>query len=542
MRRDFETFASRRYDVLVVGGGIHGLFAAYEAAGRGLSVGLVESSDFGGGVTFNHQRTLHGGLRALQSGNLLKAGRQIRERRTWAIIAPHLVRPLPFLIGTYRRPKRSRMALRAGLAIYDVLGRRRNARVEPELHLPRTRLESRAATRALFPGISEDGLTGGAVWYDYQTCYPERLTWCVALGAAGYGARLLNYAEAVGPLRENGRVRGCTVRDAVSGRSADVVADCTVLAPGSRLSALHAQWGLGDAPPVLRALNALVDRPARDIALAGASASGRMLTAVPWSGCVLVGTHQSAGPVDASETGPPGGCVEELLAEANSAFPTLGLAPRDVRLVHYGLTPAVVRSGRAELMPDHRVLRHSRRGVRGVISIVGVKYTTARLAAAEAVDTALADLSRKANPSRSATDQLPHAGITDAEGRVLEQARDLGVELDSGVVAHLTGWYGDEAASVVAHGAESVGLERLTAGTPVLACEVTYAAEHAAVTRLADVVLRRTALSQAGRPEPGAVERAADLLTSHFGWTEDRRRRELSAVEAAFPKPDATEA
>jgi len=542
MRRDFDAFASRRFDVLVVGGGIHGLFAAYEAAGRGLSVGLVESGDFGGGVSFNHQRTLHGGLRALQSGNLLKAARQIRERRTWAVIAPHLVRPLPFLVGTYRRPKRSRTVLRIGLAVYDTLGRRRNAGVEPELHLPRTRLESRAATRALFPGIGDGGLTGGAVWYDYQTRHPERLTWCVALGAAQHGARLLNYAEAVSPIRQNGRVRGCTVRDAMTGATADVEAECTILAPGSRLGALHGQWGLGDAPPVLRALNVLVDRPARDIALAATSASGRMLTAVPWAGRVLVGTHQSAEPVDASEASPPTASLQELLAEANSAFPALALEEADVRLVHHGLTPATVRSGRAELLPDHRVLRHARRGVPGVISIVGVKYTTARLAASEAVDAALADLSRKAGPSRSAADRLPHAGITDSEGRVLERARHLGVELDTAIVTHLTGWYGDEAASVVVHGAESGGLEQLTAGQPVLVCEITYAAEHASVMHLSDVVLRRTALSQAGHPEPGAIERAADVLAARLGWTEDRRRTEIAAAEAAFPKLDAIEA
>ena len=144
MQRHFDALGGRRLDLLVVGGGIHGLFAAYEAASRGLSVALVETRDFGGGVTFNHQRTLHGGLRALQSGNLLKARRQIAERRTWAIIAPHLVRPLPFLVGTYRFTSRSRTVFRLGFAVYDTLGRRRNAGVAPELHLPRTRLESRA--------------------------------------------------------------------------------------------------------------------------------------------------------------------------------------------------------------------------------------------------------------------------------------------------------------------------------------------------------------------------------------------------------------
>src|SRR6476646_9291666 len=126
MPRNVEDLARGRYDVLVVGGGIHGLFAAYDAAQRGLSVALVERGDFGSGLSFNHQRTLHGGLRALQTANLLKTRAQIRERRMWARIAPHLVRPLPFLIGTYRGGKRSRLAFKAGFMLYDFLGRSRN--------------------------------------------------------------------------------------------------------------------------------------------------------------------------------------------------------------------------------------------------------------------------------------------------------------------------------------------------------------------------------------------------------------------------------
>src|SRR5579862_5662303 len=103
MRGDFTTVGSdelgrQRFDLLVVGGGIHGLFAAYDASLRGLSVALVERSDFASGLSFNHQRTLHGGLRSLQAGNLARSREQIRERRAWAVMAPHLVRSLPFII------------------------------------------------------------------------------------------------------------------------------------------------------------------------------------------------------------------------------------------------------------------------------------------------------------------------------------------------------------------------------------------------------------------------------------------------------------
>src|SRR5262245_2244783 len=114
MPRDLDALAGAKYDMLVIGGGIHGLFAAYDAASRGLSTALIERSDFGSGLSFNHQRTLHGGLREMQSGNIGKVHQQMLERRTWARIAPHLLRPLPFLVATSGWTTHSRSAVRVG--------------------------------------------------------------------------------------------------------------------------------------------------------------------------------------------------------------------------------------------------------------------------------------------------------------------------------------------------------------------------------------------------------------------------------------------
>ena len=120
--RDFEALGETTYDVLVVGGGIHGLATALDAAARGLTVALVEAGDFAAATSFNHQRTAHGGLRSLQSGRLGHARESIRERRALARIAPRLLRPLPFLIGTYRSVIKSRPALRAAFRHRSLAG------------------------------------------------------------------------------------------------------------------------------------------------------------------------------------------------------------------------------------------------------------------------------------------------------------------------------------------------------------------------------------------------------------------------------------
>jgi len=531
MPRDLDQLTAQPHDVLVVGGGIHGLFAAYDAALRGLRVALVERSDFGSGLSFNHQRTLHGGLRALEKGRLLLTRRQIAERRTWAQIAPHLIRPLPFLVGTYRGSRRSRLVIGAGFRVYDLLGRSRNHGVSPELHLPRTRLESAAATTRLFPGVNGKRLTGGAVWYDYRTHHPDRLTWTVALAAARAGAVLANHVEALGPLGGDGRVEGARVRDVLTGGEHDIRAAVTILAAGSHLGPVMRAFGAGNGPPMLRAMNLLVDRPARDIALAAPSPQGRMLTAVPWAGRVLVGTHQSSSVIEPTDAAPPDEAVEAFLAEANATFPALGASARDIRVVQHGLTPAVVRADRPELMPESRVAV----GPGSVVSIIGVKYTTARLTAADAVTAACRLTGRSAGRCRTGDQPLPHAGIADVEGRLIETLRPLGLSLDHEVLDHLTGWYGTEASEVVSFAA-AAGLTGLLPGEqPILEGEIAYAVEHGAAVRLADAVLRRTPLGSAGHPGRPALERAAQLMGERLGWTVDEQAAELAALERFYP-------
>jgi glycerol-3-phosphate dehydrogenase len=537
MKRDLDALTRARFDLLVIGGGIHGLFAAYDAAQRGLSVALVERADFGSGLSFNHQRTLHGGLRALQHGNVRKTRLQIDERRAWGRIASHLVSPLPFLVGTYGWTTRSRLALGAGLAVYDFVGRRRNRNLPLELHLPKTRLESAATTRRLSAGITEDGLTGGAIWYDYQTRHPDRLSWTVALAAEQAGARLVNYVEATAALTDpTGKLRGAGLRDLETGRSVEVEAGTVLIAAGSSTGEIVQRFGGRGAFPLLRAMNLLLNRPARDIATAAPGASGRMLTAVPWRGFLLVGTDQSTDLVEAPESGPPDAAVSAFLQDLNAAFPKLRAELKDVRFVHHGLVPAVSRNGRADLLPDPRIVRHSSEGAPRIVSLAGTKYTTARWAAERAIDIVCGVLNKSAGRCRTGLTPLPHASIADVEGRLTEAQRDLHIELERDVAEHLASWYGTEAPAVLRYAAAKDLRDRLSAGNPVLAGEIAYAVEHAAATHLSDAVLRRTALGSAGHPGSESLRHAAEIMGRKLGWDVSRQTEEIARMEAVYPR------
>ena len=535
MPRDLVGLSRARYDLLVVGGGIYGLFLAYEGASRGLSVALVERDDFGSGLSFNHQRTVHGGLRALERGDLVAARQQIAERRMWAVIAPHLVRPLAFLVGTYRFTKRSRLAIGAGFALYDRLGRQRNAGLPPALHLPGSALWSVARTRDVFPDIVARGLTGGAVWYDYQARHPDRLNWTVAQAAMQAGAVLTSYAEAVLPLVEAGRVVGARVRDTLDGSTCDIQARATVVAAGSSVGDVLRRFGADQAtiPPLVRAANLVLDRPAPPMAIAAPGPSGRMLTAVPWQESMLVGTWQSSEPIASSTPQTAAApALDALLTDVNATFPALQATIRDVRLIHHGLTPAVVRNGRADLLPASRLLAPDTGTRPGLFAVIGVKFTTARQTAEFVIDRIGRELNQSLQPSRTASTPLPYAVQPDGAAVLPQDASLRG--LASPTRAPLLDWYGLEAANVAAFAVARGLTDPLDPGTRVIGGEIAYAAAHARATRLADAVLRRTGLGATGPPGQAALARAAEIMGAALHWTADRRAEEVARVLARY--------
>jgi glycerol-3-phosphate dehydrogenase len=533
--RDPARVASTSYDLVVIGGGIHGLAIAYDAASRGLRTALVERSDFGSGLSFNHQKTVHGGLRALQTFNVQRAREGIRERRTLARIAPWLLRPLPFLMGTYRSATRGRLALRAGFKLESWLGRKRNEGVEPELHLPAPRLVSKAATQRLFPGIDQRHLTGGAQWYDYQMTESDRLTIAFASAADAAGADLLNYVEAVAPILSEGRVAGIRVRDALTGVEADVGAAVVVNAAGGQAGVVMRMLGVERPFPVLKALNLVTSRRASDIALAAPS-EGRMLTLVPWRGRALIGTGQSsaqAQPIDGAVSHAE---VDAFIARANAAFPALELQPQDVTLVHQGLVPAATgNNGEFDLLPASQIFDHAADGRRGAFTVAAAKYTTARLTAERLVRLAGARLGRRLPPSRTDSRVLPGGGIADHEALAIETARDARIELRPHVTRRLIEHYAEQAAEIVRLMASDSSLRNpLVPESPVVAAEVAYAVRAEMAVRLSDIVIRRLGLGDAGHPGAPLVGAAASIAASELGWDAGRTRAEIDEVDRFY--------
>jgi len=534
--RDTQRFETGEYDLLVVGGGVYGLAIAYDAASRGLKTALIEASDFGSGASFNHQKTVHGGLRSLQSGRLDRAREAIHERRALGRIAPWFLRPLPFLVGTYRSAVKSRVALRGAFRVDAWLGRHRNVGVEPELHLPRPKLLSKAATLRLFAGVKPQNLTGGAQWYDYQIVESERLALAFAAAADLSRADIANYVEATGAIKQNGRVTGVTARDTEDDRELTIRAKLTVNAAGARAGEVMALFGVNRPHPLLKAMNLVTSKPASDIALAAPTAGGRMLTQVPWRGRAVIGTAHSDTLVDphALEVTPRE--LETFIAQANEAFPALKLTREDVRLVHRGAVPAALnRAGQPELRSAPEIRDHAKDGVAGAMTVIGVKYTTARGVAERAVDVAGSILGRRLSRCRTATTPLPGAAIADHEALAIETARAAAMELPQPVTRHLSALYAESSAAIVRLIADRPELgEPVAPGWETLRAEVVHVIRHEMALHLTDIVVRRTALGSSGHPGAEAVVGCGRMAAQELGWSPERLEQEIAAVEAVY--------
>ena len=535
MVRDLDTLAGRTFDVLVVGGGIYGLTIAYDAAQRGLAVALVERNDFGSGTSFNHLRTIHGGLRYLQSLNVSRARESIHERRATARIAPHAVRPLPFAVPLYRSLMRGRLAMRAGFALDRLVAFDRNRGVLPSHRLPGGRVVSRSHAAQRFPGLKRQGLTGAAVFYDYVTTEPDRFVFSFALAAAEHGAVLANHVEATALLTDGKRVTSVSVRDALGTRTLEIGARLVVNATGGRVDGLLKPLGISTGIPTLKAMNLVTTRDAGDEALGGRTAAGRNLFLVPWRGRALFGTWESDRTCDPDDTGVNERDVAAFIAELNQAFPALDLTLADVTLVHRGVVPAAVNGASVGLEGHEQIRDHAANGYEGLLSVAGTKFTTARSVAERVTDTLFQKLKETPVACRTGTTPLPGGSLRDIGLAIADARREFDEGLPADTIPHLIGAYGSRYRDVmeIASG-RADWRTRLAPDSPVIGAQLVLAARKEMAPTLADIVIRRTPLGALGHPGDAAIVRAAAVVGTELGWTEDRRRAEIAGVDAFY--------
>ena len=557
MRRDLHSLSRSSYDVAVVGGGIHGICALHEAARRGLSACLIERGDFVGATSSNSLKTIHGGLRYLQHADFGRMRESIRERARLLRIAPHLVRPLAFVLPTRGHGLHSKPVMRAALLLNDVIGFDRSAGVIPGRVIPRGRVIGRAEIAALVPGldVARGELTGGAVWYDCQVTNTERLAFAYLHSAVAAGGVCANYVEATGLLLKDGRVLGVKAKDALGGDRFEIRARAVVNAAGPWVDRLLRELPAASATRrfhTSKAFNLVTRRLHASHAVgfrvptafsdsdAMFNKGDRLFFVVPWKQFSLIGTRHLPYRGDPDQFAVTEADVELFLAEINAACPAAGLTRADVVAVLGGMLPETprARSGEVQLVKHSSIHDHSADGAQGLFSVVGVKWTTARATGAKALDAVEAQLRPGAERRRAPEAPLYGGEIEDLERFFQLEEAQRPASVSPASMRHLLENYGTTAREVLAYVRRDPELGReLGEGSPVIAAEAVFAVEHEMAQRLSDVAQRRTELSVGGHPGREALGRCAELMGSHLAWGRQRCEAEVDRADAALRGP-----
>lgn len=512
-------------DVLVIGGGITGAGVALDAVTRGLSTAVVEAQDWASGTSSRASKLVHGGLRYLQMLDFKLVREALTERELLlTTIAPHLVRPLPFLYPI-RHGIFERLFVGAGIALYDTmagLGSRRS--VPWHRHLGRKRLAE------AFPGLDPKA-AGGAIEYWDANVDDARFTLTVLRTAVDHGVSAASRTQVVDLTKdEHGRVNGAILADLETGTTFPVRARSVISSTGVWTEEAQS---LADETGGLRVLASkgihIVVPRERIEGTVGLilQTEKSVLFVIPWSRYWVIGTTDTPWDQDLVNPVATAADIDYVIDRANRVLAD-PIDRSDVVGTWAGLRPLLqpgTKDGTtsAKVSREHTVASPAP----GLVVIAGGKFTTYRVMAEDAVDFALGDAAKQ-NPSVTSGIQLLGAtGLEAATREVTSAATRFG--WSAALVDHLLHRYGSNTLEILAICDDDPELALPLTGAPAyLRAEVLYAITHEGALHVDDIIERRTRLvyEYAGAGVPALAE-VASIARTALGWTAEQEKREI---------------
>jgi len=560
-RRVPEDIREYPFDLIVIGAGINGAGIARDAAMRGLSTLLLDKGDISNGTTQWATRLIHGGLRYLEYYEVPLVRESLRDREVLFHIAPHLVKPLGFMIPIYERAKHGPLMVWLGMIAYDVLSFDKSVG-NHRMFSPEEALERE-------PGLNPEGLKGAAFYYDGQVEYAERVAVENAVSAREHGAVVLNYARVDRLIVESGDVRGVEFTDVLGGGKYEARAPVTVNVAGPWVDEVLRgmdRYGASEKRMIggTKGSHLVVDpfpgAPKGEALYVEARKDGRPYFIVPWNGRYLIGTTDIRYEGDLDYVSADEDEIDYLIEETNHVIPEANLSRDSVLFTYSGIRPLPYQPEGAEgsVTRSHIVYDHSKgRGVGtkrtgigegvprvgGLISIIGGKLTTYRNLSRQTVDMVYEKL--RLEPPESRTARVPLPGGATAEFDTFAAEFKVTSGLADELAERLLKLYGARAPDVLALAGDDSSLRMplsasATVETGLLGAEVLYAFHHEMAQTLSDVLLRRTMVGLGPRVGLDVDEAAARVAVKHLGWSEERAGSEVEAyrryVERYKPK------
>ena len=526
-----RALADADYDVVIVGGGMAGAGVARELALRGLSVALVDKGDFASATTSLSSKLIHGGLRYLELFDFGLVRESLTERERLQRLAPHLVRPLPFLVPIYRGASRGLIKVRLGMALYDWL--------TPGRDRERYRVLRPVDALTLEPGIAPTDLRGAGYYFDDLLVFPERLCLENVLSACRHGAHAFNYGQVEEFVRDPaGVTTGLKVRDLLSGRVATLGARIIVNATGPWVDDVRAAARIDERGPRIvrrtKGIHCLLPKMT-DHAIYLSTSDDRMIFVIPWREFSLIGSTDTDFDGDLDRVHATRDEVRYLLGEARKALPDPRVAPGAVVYTYAGVRPLSYEEGKraSDVSRAHKIVSEADGRF---LSITGTKLTCFRSLAQELGDSVVRTLGR-GGPSRSAA--LTLDGADEDASRV--EARtwmDVSGEMAASGLGRasleaLVTTYGRVFPRVVElAGKVAGGSDRLCPHNADIAAQLHHAVHDEMAVSLQDVMLRRTGIGTSACQGADCAQSIGERMAALCGWSGRRLTAELDAFAA----------
>jgi glycerol-3-phosphate dehydrogenase len=542
MIRDVGKMTEKRYDVLVIGGGITGAFVTWDCSLRGLSAAIIDKGDFGAATSAATSKLIHGGLRYLKTLEMGLVRESLQERRIMEIIAPHLVYPLPFVFPAYGWVKRGLPAAVSAMVFYDTLSYDRKWINDDDKKVPGHETFSSEQIRALEPVLDPVDLKGGVVYYDCQMYSPERLTLEPILSAVEYGADAANYVKAEDLLMEGDTVLGARVRDLLKDREHELKASVTVNAAGPWADLLLGKIRGRKHHGLIRSKGIhLITRPLhKEHAMVLQTKSGRHFFIIPWRGKSLIGTTDTVYKGNPDEFKVTESDIRDFLEEINITVPAVNITRQDVIFQYGGLRPIVEKETSVEVevydasrkyeIYDHEEDDH----IKGFVTAIGGKYTTSRNMARQLVDMILKKLRKEMVPCQTHTTPLYGGEMGRYASFVQRALKKKPAGLDDEVIENLCRNYGSRWLDVVASAGKKKHFFRICGQFPDIEAQILHAVRDEMAVHLGDVLFRRTGLCTLGNPGLDTIEKVADTMSSELKWKKNKKNEEIEKVLDSF--------
>ncbi|MEM4311213.1 MAG: glycerol-3-phosphate dehydrogenase/oxidase [Nitrososphaerales archaeon] len=533
--RDFSETSKRIYDIIIIGGGIVGTGIAREAARRGFKVILFEKEDFSYGTTAKSSRLIHGGLRYLEMLDFKLVFKDLQEREKLLKLAPHLIHPLPFLIPVYKDGPKSKLKLKLGMLIYDLLSYNKS--------LPSHKFLSASQVLKVEPKLKGDGLIGAFLYYDCQVPFVERLSIENVVDALNNGAIIFNHAEVKDLIKDDRKILGVRVNDKLSFKEFDFYSKIVVNATGPWAKNITNGVNNKNLLITTKGIHFTAPKATKHAIVLYSRAEERLFFVIPWYNYSLVGTTDTYYSGDLDEVKVEKEDMDYLLKEVKYFLPHVDWGK--IYFTYAGVRPLVkVKNTKSpsKISRAYKIFDHGSEGLNGLISVLGVKITSYRLASEETVNLIEKKLSLRVK-SKSDIIPLPGAMGINNFSLYLKEKKNYAVKfgLSEDQIEYLINIYGSRFNRIIDIIIKKPKLkERICKHNLDIMAQVFLAVRDELALTVSDFMFRRVPIAYSECQGLDGLEKVVSYMGEILSWDDEKIKEEISSYKKEVEKIKAS--